>query len=119
MSGKETRCKILRSLRESKGLKQSDLAELLGLSQQGYQRYESGVAEPSMDGLAALADFYGVTTDYLLGREPQKDPFAELSLCAEDEQAVIDKYMSLPPEIRAMLLDVMRQLAGATSTPAE
>ncbi len=115
MSGKETRCKILRSLRESKGLKQSDLAEILGITPQAYQRYEYGTSEPNMDGLAALADFYGVTTDYLLGREPPKDPFADLDLCAEDEQAVIDKYMSLPPEIRAMLLDVMRQLGEAAS----
>ena len=63
--------------------------------------------------LIKLADFYGVTTDYLLGREPAPDPFANLGLCEESEEDVIDKYMSLPPNIRACLMDVLLQLADA------
>ena len=63
--------------------------------------------------LIKLADFYGVTTDYLLGREPAPDPFADLNLNKESEEDVIDKYMSLPPNIRACLMDVLLQLADA------
>ena len=58
-------------------------------------------------------DFYGVTTDYLLGREPAPDPFADLNLNKESEEDVINKYMSLPPNIRACLMDVLLQLADA------
>ncbi len=105
----------LAAIRAEKKVSQAEVAAYIGLTVAAYQNYETGRREAGYDTIVKLADFYGVTTDYLLGREPQKDPFAELSLCAEDEQAVIDKYMSLPPEIRAMLLDVMRQLGEAAS----
>ncbi len=107
----------LKMLRTAKGLSQSEMAEAIDVSLSSYQKYEreKNSVTPSLDVLISLSDFFDISLDYLLGREPQKDPFAELSLCAEDEQAVIDKYMSLPPEIRAMLLDVMRQLGEAAS----
>ncbi len=111
----ETRIKrgqILKELREKKGLKQEDVALFLGITQQAYGRYEKGTSEPNADGFNTLADFYGVTTDYLLGREPLPDPFADLDLRDEDEKEVLAKYMSLPPQMRAVLLDALRQLGG-------
>lgn len=104
---------ILRELRQSKSMTQSGVAEILGLTTNAYQSYERGTSEPSCKALNVLADFYGVTTDYLLGREKKTDPFAELSLSAEDEQEVFAKYLSLPESVRAVILDVMLQLGDA------
>ncbi len=61
-------CEILRELREDKDLKQSDVAAFLGTSQQYYSKYETGKYEMPVRYVMALADFYGVSVDYLLGR---------------------------------------------------
>ena len=60
-------CEILRELREDKDLKQSDVAAFLGTSQQYYSKYETGKYEMPVRYVTALADFYGVSVDYLLG----------------------------------------------------
>lgn len=84
-----------------------------GIPYNTYQKYEYGEREISVSALQKLADFYGVTTDYLLGREAAPDPFGDLNFSADSETEVIDKYMSLPPEIRACMLDVLVQLGDA------
>lgn len=59
----------LRKLRESKRMKRCVLAELCGMNKSMISRYERGEMEPKATALSALADFFGVTTDYLLGRD--------------------------------------------------
>ena len=103
----------LKELRKSKKLNQKDIADYLGITQQAYQKYEYGTSEMSGSTITKLADFYGVTTDYLLGREPAPNPFADLNLSEDDEAEVIAKYMSLPLEIRACMLDVLIKLGEA------
>lgn len=106
---------VLKALRKSNGFTtMQDFCKASGISFSTYQNYETGKRIPTADMLIKLADFYGVTTDYLLGREPAPDPFADRNLNKESEKDVIDKYMSLPPNIRACLMDVLLQLADAT-----
>lgn len=59
---------ILRDLREDKDLRQLEVAQILGTSQQHYSRYETGEIEMPLRVLTALADYYGVSTDFLMGR---------------------------------------------------
>ena len=59
----------LKGLRNQKGLKQSDMATLLGITVRAYQNYELEAREPSLSVLIALADFFDVSLDYLVGRE--------------------------------------------------
>lgn len=103
----------LKELRENNHLTKKETAEKIGISERAYLTYEYGEREPKLDTLQKLADFYEVTTDYLLGREPAPNPFADLGLNEEGETEVINKYMSLPPEIRACMLDVLVQLGEA------
>ena len=49
-------------------LSQKELADLLGISERGYRHYELGSREPDIEGLIALADFFDVSLDYLVGR---------------------------------------------------
>ena len=63
----------LKQLRRERKVSQKELAEYLGISTRGYQFYESEDNEPNIKTLLALADFYGVTTDYLLGRSDRRD----------------------------------------------
>lgn len=58
----------LKDLREDKDLKQVQIAELLGIQQTVYSRYERGFQNIPIEHLIFLADFYNVSTDYILGR---------------------------------------------------
>ena len=58
----------IRNLREDRDLTQKQIAEILGMSQTGYSKYETGENDIPTAILIKLADFYGTTTDYLLGR---------------------------------------------------
>lgn len=55
-------------LRQQRGLTQKQVYEAVKMSPVGYQRYEYGDREPAFQKLLALADFYGVSLDYLCGR---------------------------------------------------
>lgn len=66
----------IKELRLNKKLSQQQVAELLELKQQQYQRYESGVQEIPLHLLIKLADFYNVSLDYLAGRSDEA-PAAE------------------------------------------
>ena len=58
----------LKALRKAKGLTQVELARFLGISQNNYSYWENGKVKIDNDSLKKLADFYGVSIDYLLGR---------------------------------------------------
>ncbi len=104
---------MLKKMRESKKLTQQDVADGINVNSSTYKNYEYGRREPDLETVSKLADFYGVTTDYLLGREPLPNPFAELNLSNDDEAAVMEKFMSLPDSFRACALELLRELGGA------
>ena len=58
----------IRELREDNDLTQREVAEMLGMSQTGYSKYETGPNDIPTAILIKLADFYNVSVDYLLGR---------------------------------------------------
>lgn len=60
--------KRIRDLREDSDKTQTEIAEHLGISQTMYARYERGANELPIRHLIKLADYYGVSTDYILGR---------------------------------------------------
>ena len=63
----------LKDLREDMDLSQARIAELLHTSQTVYSRYERGFRTIPVEHLLILADFYGVSVDYLLGRTNIKE----------------------------------------------
>ena len=60
--------KRLKILRINAGLKQTDIADILGIQQTVYSRYERGFQTIPLHFLVKLADFYNTSTDYLLNR---------------------------------------------------
>ncbi len=58
----------IRDLREDKDLNQTQVAKILGMSQTGYSKYETGENDLPTAILIKLADFYDVSVDYLLNR---------------------------------------------------
>ena len=61
----------LRDLREDHDKTQQQIADILGTSQTMYARYERGANELPLRHLLVLADYYGVSVDYLLGRSDE------------------------------------------------
>lgn len=67
--------KNIRALREDRDIKQREIAEVLGVSQNTYSQYETGVIAYTDQVLLKLADFYGVSVDYLMDRTSTKEPY--------------------------------------------
>ncbi len=62
-------------LREDSDLTQKEIAEYLGIHPNVYRRYEKGVREFPLELIVKLADYYHVSTDYLLGRTDRPEPY--------------------------------------------
>lgn len=69
-----------RTARQLKKLKVIEAAELLGISQPTLSAWETGNKAPSVEGLEKMADLYGVTTDFLLGRTDSKLSFDNMAI---------------------------------------
>lgn len=64
--------KRIRDLREDKDLNQTEIAKMLGMSQTGYSKYETGENDIPTSVLIKLSEFYSVSIDYLLGQTDNK-----------------------------------------------
>lgn len=85
----------LAELRKKKGFTQGELCEELGIKVNAYREWEMGRRRPELESLIKLAEYYGVSMDYLLGLEhvtlaasQAGDPLADLS--DEARQSVYD-----------------------------
>lgn len=59
-------------LRKERGLKQREMADICGVKVRSYQRYEYDTGYPEVPGLVFLADYFGVSLDYLMGRKDER-----------------------------------------------
>ena len=65
----------IRDLREDMDLTQAKLAKMIGMSQTGYSKYETGENDIPTNILIKLARLYGTSVDYLLGLTDEKKPY--------------------------------------------
>lgn len=68
-------CLRIRDLREDNDKTQTDIADLLHISQATYSRYETGDLDIPHSTLQILADYYNTSVDYLLGRTDVQKPY--------------------------------------------
>lgn len=66
----------LKTIRESKGINQKELAKILGVTESAVSHWEAGRYAPTTDKLLKIARFYGVTVDELIGDEYEQEPEA-------------------------------------------
>lgn len=99
--------------REKSGKKQQECADKIGVTLRAWQTYEQGVREPKFELLIKIADMFGVTTDYLLGRpdaKPPADPVEEFTdrvQMQEQEQIILKKWLALDEKKRQAVFDFM------------
>lgn len=107
----------LKELRKSKGLSQVTLAERLGLSKSTVGAYETGDIKPSVEALNAIADFFNVDMNYLLGKEDQSRFFMDYELynvanelSADSELFAVVEKASKDNDFRQRLLGIVKLL---------
>ena len=105
--------KRLQELRDLRGVNQEVAAEACGISRIALARYETGVRVPRMDTAAQLAEYYGVTVDYILGRDPdpaqKNDPPSE----REIDDAIAALADDLTPDELQRVADFVAGLKAA------
>lgn len=88
----------LKELREIRGISQSTFAKEINVAQNTVSNWERGTREPDNETLAKIADYFGITIDYLLGREPNEDKKNSLPpLNQKDEKdisAALDRILN-------------------------
>lgn len=67
----------IRDMREDRDLTQNDIARMLHCTQVCYSNYETGKRDIPAEVLGKLADYYGVSVDYLMGRTNVKKPYTQ------------------------------------------
>ena len=105
---------ISKALRKEKGVSQIQLAEALQVSKACISMIEIGKNEPTANTLVRYADFFEVSTDYLLGREDdfgnitvQSAPVAPLP---NNEQSLLDAFRKLPDDLKHRAAAYMEKL---------
>lgn len=105
----------LKRLRTKKGLTSEELCSKIGIKGGSYRNYERNDRKPDYDTLVKLADFYNVSTDYLLGRPDAKapaDPIDKLMTVDEMEKDLLREWLSLDEASRKAFLDVLRKIVA-------
>jgi transcriptional regulator with XRE-family HTH domain len=104
--------KKLKELREKKGISQAALAKELNVWQSTIGNWESGTREPNFEMSQRIADFFGVTIDYLLGRTITQDKQTDITI-DDFTYAMQNESRSLTEKDKALLLSMARQLGEA------
>lgn len=112
---------ILFNLRKKRNVKQSTVADILGISQQAYLKYEHGDADPTIDALIILSDFYNVSIECLLGLEKIKEPDVLTRLAQEFnlnelEKVIVQAYIAISPKERSKFIETIANFAKSEET---
>lgn len=102
--------KRLKELRESKQMSQQALADILHVTQQTIYKYEHELAEPDLDVILHLADFFDTSVDYLIG---YTDVSARYEIYPADaitrsEHRVLEYYRRLSPRAQELIQELAK-----------
>ena len=106
---------IIKELRKKHGYTADQVATGAGISPSVYPKYESGILNAGVPVICKLADFYGVSTDYLLGREKPIAPDLLTRLAQEFKLTELDKllvqtYIAISPSKRTKFVESIAKI---------
>lgn len=104
--------KNLKALRAEKKISQQQLADVIGVSQQSINKYENHSVEPDAATMIAIADYFNISVDYLIGHTDIKRPVEHVRKydLNDDEADIIDMYRGLKPDERHAIQSVIKCL---------
>lgn len=106
----------LKRARENAGLTQTQAAQKIGVSDGTYKNYEQGKREPNGDKIVTIANAFGVSTDYLLGRPDAKPPEDPIKLAAQEfhldsaQRGILAAYLYMDPDDRKQFIAYIKQI---------
>lgn len=104
---------IIKELRKKRGLSAQQVADGCEMSLGVYKKYESGERGVGVPALSKLADFYNVSTDYLLGRNTEEqtalDELAGQFNMSLLEKKIVEEYLKLPDKMRGDLMEFLEK----------
>ena len=111
----------LKDLRLEANLTQKELAKKLNIGQSTIAQYEMGIREPTIHNISLYCDFFGVTVDYLLGREDETP--ANVHTPTTDEQTAAERelltlFRELSPYLQDLTLQTVRNWGGKAGKPS-
>lgn len=104
----------LRELRNQRGISQNELSKHIGVSKSSVNMYERDEREPGFETLEAIADFFNVNMDYLLGRESRKN----ISIDTSEVDNIISRFDARQlSDSSKPILSKMFAILGSSSSP--
>ena len=102
----------IKELRQERGLSQTELAKAIDTAQPNITRWENGINDPTSTQLTKLADFFGCSTDFLLGREDDfgvkiNSSAGKKTLCADDFLILFEKLTKNEQKTILTLMSVL------------
>lgn len=110
---------IISELRKERGLSQKEAAAKLGISQALLSHYEKGIRECGQSFLLRIADFYGVSTDYLLGRSKRRSEIHVWNHDIFDEQENFSSSSKTMLRAALMIVNKLREADCLKKMPLE
>lgn len=101
--------KNLRNLRQEQHISQQKLAEQFLLTQQSIYKYENGLAEPDIQTLIQLADYFNTSVDYLIGHTPKENPNT-LQYVSPEESTHLEQYRKLSQSAKEHLDGLLKEI---------
>ena len=99
----------LKRLRTERKLTQKQLGKIINVTKVSISGYEKGSRTPDTDNLGRLADFFNVTTDYLLGRSNDPDLTAKQErLIDKETEEILELLDKLPKDMKKHYLELFK-----------
>ncbi len=98
---------IYQKLLDMNGVKSADVARATGISNMTLSDWKNGKSTPKMDKIEKIAKYFGVTTDYMMGKKSEV-PSASM---ADDHLELIKLYSSLSEADQKAIMQIMRSMA--------
>ena len=100
---------IIKELREEKGISQSELAKAMNVSRSTITMMENGSREGSIQLLTKMADYFGVTVDYLEGKVDYKESLVSNFLNFLVSNKIIEDENNIDEKTQEMILDMVKK----------
>lgn len=97
---------IYQKLLDVNGVKSADVARATGISNMTFSDWKKGKSTPKMDKIEKIAKYFGVTTDYMMGKKSEI-PSASM---ADDHLELIKLYSSLSEADQKAIMQIMRSM---------
>lgn len=107
----------LLELRKERGLSQRNIAKVFNVSQSTYNNWENSNTQPSIEQLVALARFFEVSVDYLIGNSDDIGTITMQPDITAEDKTLLGLFSSLSPAVRSSLTDFLRTVTESPKTP--